>query len=386
LDVGEVCHINKSQGTRKLINMIAPPNYTVTNGSIVPLAKTICSITYGLDEPVMINHVSQSQYRQNLSYECTHLEAYIASPIWVNGEKYGTVSFYSKAPRNKPFCDEDKDLIKLIGNWVSVNLERQIAHKVSIAKEIAETANQSKSAFLANMSHELRTPLNAIIGYNELIKEQAEERGDVDYLEDINKINRAGRHLLALINDVLDLSKIEAGKMELLVEDFALRPLIVEIKNTIAPLIKRNNNRFTLHMDDRVGAMTSDVTKVQQILFNLLSNSCKFTQDGVIELRTRLLTHDDDECVEFTVKDSGIGMTEEQLTKLFVSFSQADSTINRKYGGTGLGLAISARLCELLGGSIQVDSKQGAGTVFTVVLPLNIGGKKADTYLRTAAN
>lgn len=386
LEIGKVCQIDKIQNTNTFINTVAPQGYSVNTGAVIPLEKTFCSLTYQSDDPIMINYVENSEYKDYPCYEFSHLEAYIASPIYVNGEKYGTVNFSSTQARLEPFTEQDKELIKLIGNWVSVNLERQIAHKVGVAKEIAETANQAKSAFLANMSHELRTPLNAIIGYNELIKDEAQDSGDTKYLEDINKINKAGRHLLALINDILDLSKIEAGKMDILVESFALKPLIIEIKHTIEPLIQKNNNRFILNYDDRIGSMNTDLTKVQQILFNLLSNACKFTQHGKIEFSVKLHKNSNTDLVKFKIQDSGIGMNENQLEKLFVSFSQADSSITRKYGGTGLGLAISARLCESIGGTIKVESVKDVGSTFTVILPINISESQPTKQYKSVAN
>ena len=234
------------------------------------------------------------------------------------------------------------------------------------ARKTAEAANSAKSQFLASMSHELRTPLNAIIGYSEMMEEEAEERGLADSVADLQKIRAAGRHLLSLINDVLDLSKIEAGKMELHLETFDLRPAIEAVAATVAPLIGKNGNRLALDLADGLGAIRSDVTRVRQVLLNLLSNASKFTERGVITVRA---SREDDEVV-LIVEDTGIGMTPEQLGRMFEAFAQAEASTSSKYGGTGLGLAISRMFCEMMGGTITVASTPGRGTAFTVRLPV----------------
>jgi CheY-like chemotaxis protein len=219
------------------------------------------------------------------------------------------------------------------------------------------------------MSHELRTPLNAIIGYSEMLLEEADELGQPGFAADLEKIRSAARHLLALINDILDLSKIEAGKMDVFIEEFDVAAMLGDVRTTIEPLIERNRNTLEVRVEGELGRMRSDPTKVRQNLFNLLSNAAKFTQDGRITLSARRLVRDGGQWLEFRVADTGIGMTQEQLAKLFQAFTQADASTTRHYGGTGLGLAITKHFCRMLGGDVQVESEYGQGSTFTILLP-----------------
>jgi signal transduction histidine kinase/DNA-binding response OmpR family regulator len=235
------------------------------------------------------------------------------------------------------------------------------------ARENAEAANRTKSQFLANMSHELRTPLNAIIGYGEMLYEDATESGQEELLPDLKKITDAGRHLLGVINDILDLSKIEAGKMDVFVEDIELAPLVDEVRSIIEPLAAGNGNVLEISCTAEIGTMRTDRTKLKQSLLNLLSNAGKFTKNGRLSLAVERL--DGGAEVRFTVADTGIGMSEEQLGRLFQAFSQADASTTKKYGGTGLGLAITRHFCVMLGGEVGASSKVGAGSTFTITLP-----------------
>jgi len=242
------------------------------------------------------------------------------------------------------------------------------------SQKAAEAANEAKSTFLANMSHELRTPLNAIIGYSEMLIEDAEDENE-DFIPDLDKINNSGKHLLGLINDILDLSKVESGKMELYIEEFDLPNVMNEIESTIKPLVEKNNNTLTIECDSNLKTMTADITKIRQIMLNLLSNSSKFTNDGAITIHVSNSISMDN-AVDLVIADTGIGMSAEQVEKVFQPFTQADEKTTRKFGGTGLGLTITKMFAEMMGGDINLTSEEGKGTTFTVTIPLVVVDKK----------
>jgi PAS domain S-box-containing protein len=281
---------------------------------------------------------------------------YSASPIKNEGHIEGAVVAFTDITRRKQAEDDLK----------------RAKEEAEAAKEQAEAANVSKSQFLANMSHELRTPLNAVIMYSELLQEEAEDRKVEGFIPDLDKIRGAGRHLLALVNGVLDLSKIEAGKMELFLETFDIEPVLKDVAVTVQPLIQKRNNELEVRCDPNAGAMHADVTKVRQILFNLLSNASKFTERGKVTLEVRREEEQPTPDIVFRVTDSGIGITKEQVDKLFQPFIQADASTTRKFGGTGLGLAISKHFAQMMGGSMSVISEPGKGSAFTLRLPARV--------------
>ncbi len=275
--------------------------------------------------------------------------------------------------------------IAAVANQAAAALARaRLYESLERARAAAESANQAKSTFLANMSHELRTPLNAIIGYSEMLQEDRSESDHAVLVPDLQKIHAAGRHLLGLINDILDLSKIEAGKMELYLEQFTVSSLIDSVISTIDPMVARNHNRLVIERAPDLGLIHADLTKLRQVLLNLLSNACKFTDGGTVTLRVtkdeggrmqdeadQIILHPSARIL-FEVSDTGIGMSAEQISRLFQPFSQADVSTTRKYGGTGLGLAISRHFCRMMGGDIRAHSEPGHGATFSVSLPTNL--------------
>jgi PAS domain S-box-containing protein len=253
-----------------------------------------------------------------------------------------------------------------------ISERKRAENAIQAAREAADDASRAKSLFLANMSHELRTPMNAIIGYSEMLLEDAQDESNEAVAGDLRKVLGAGKHLLSLINDVLDLSKIEAGKMDLYIERFEIGAMVEEVVATIEALIERNKNRLRIDVDPSLSQMRADVTKVRQALFNLLSNATKFTHEGEIVLRVESESVDGEDWVRLAVSDSGIGIPPEKLGHVFEEFSQAEDTTSRDYGGTGLGLPISQRFCRMMGGDILVESNPGEGSTFTIRLPMEV--------------
>ena len=300
------------------------------------------------------------------------LVAFAGYPLLVDGQLVGVMGMFAQ----HALSDEIMTSLSTVADAVALGVGRKRGQlELERAKLSAEEASRTKSLFLANMSHELRTPLNAILGYSEMLEEEAQELELQEFVPDLGRINTAGKHLLALINDILDLSKIEAGKMDLLVEEFDLGTLINEVSALADPLMEKNDNVFTVEMSDDIGLMSADQTKVRQCLFNLISNAAKFTERGHISLRAHRETiaglneAEPRDWIVVEVQDSGIGMSAEQVLKLFQAFTQADASTTRKFGGTGLGLALTRRFCQMMGGDVTVHSEEGQGSTFTINIP-----------------
>jgi signal transduction histidine kinase len=329
-------------------------------------------------------------------------QAQLVVPLIRQGVPIGSLGVARR--EQVPFTDRQIALLETFADQAVIAIEnarlfselQEANRQLGDANQQLAEASQHKSQFLANMSHELRTPLNAIIGYSEMLQEEAEEIGEEAFIPDLQKVNAAGKHLLGLINDILDLSKIEAGRMDLDLTTFEVGQLVRDVAAIVQPLMEKNGNTLVVICPDDLGTMHADQTKLRQALFNLLSNAAKFTEQGNIELRVAreapppTTPHCDGEgstsdgfplpaaaergsgggAFSFAVADTGIGMTEEQLGRLFEAFSQAEASTRSRYGGTGLGLAISRHFCRLMGGDLTVESAYGQGSTFTIQLPV----------------
>jgi signal transduction histidine kinase len=336
--------------------------------------------------------------------------AFAGYPLLVDAKLVGVMTIHSRSD----FSPSAQETMAAVADSVAVGIERkraeaelarhtrhlQEAHdtqrknaqqlaalvdQLRVAQRNAEAATRAKSDFLASMSHELRTPLNAIILYSELLQELADDHGQQVFITDLQRIQSAGKHLLELINDILDLSKIEAGKMTVCLETFEIRPMLDELLDSVDPLVQKNGNALTVNCGADAGTMTADLIKTRQILLNLLSNAGKFTRGGTVVLDVRRCEIAGRPTVEFVVTDTGVGMTPEQTAKIFDPFTQADVTTTRKYGGTGLGLALVSRFCRMMNGTVFVDSEPGVGSRFTVRLPVDVVPEAEDVLTGESA-
>lgn len=353
--------------------------------SVEPASAVLSSLTYA-QKPLQIYFDDPRSWAYQLPTNdvalLQTLHAEVLVPFIRSTRLLGFIALSSK-PSEEPYSATELKLLQSASMQVALSLENidlidSLATEVreseqkNVQRMAAEQANKTKSDFLAQMSHELRTPLNAIIGYSEMLLEDAQDKKDDALSADLGKISGAGRHLLALINSVLDISKIEAGKMELFLETFNISKMLNDTLNIIRPLISKNENTLIYEAAGNLGAMVADSVKLRQTLFNLLSNAAKFTHEGKIYLEVDVVDRQGEEWIRFAVRDTGIGMTQEQKEKVFTAFVQADQSISTKYGGTGLGLSISRHFCEMMGGGIECESEINVGTTFIVHLPRKV--------------
>src|SRR4029077_20261046 len=317
-----------------------------------------------------IVHIPDVKAARDYTYDDERLGGFrtiLAVPMLRESTPIGVLALTRVAMR--PFTEKQIELASTFADQAAIAIENvRLFDEIQEKNRQLAEASQHKSQFVSSMSHELRTPLNAIIGLTEMMVTNAARFGTEKAQEPLQRVNRAGTHLLGLINQVLDLSKIEAGKLELNPQTVQLARLIEEVIGTPRQLADQNKNRLTAEVSDDLGSLTGDPMRLRQILFNLLSNACKFTKDGRVTLRVRKVV-DGRNWIEFAVADTGIGMTPEQQAKLFEEFTQADTSTARQYGGTGLGLAITRKLARMMGGDVMVKSEPGKGSVFTVRLP-----------------
>ena len=381
MEIGKVGQQNPENNTSTFLNTVAPPDLPARRGIVLPLDKTFCSITFSSPGPIALHHVSQSQYRSHPAASFIGMQAYIGTTIRVGGKKFGTVNFSHRKPRATPFTETDKDLVNLIGSWISVTLEKQISEEeLKKSKESAEQANRAKSEFLANMSHEIRIFLTAILGYSDMLRDEDQSAEDINH--EIDSIIRSGAHLQRIINDILDLSKIEAG--QLVIEELRLEPakILLDMESILGSKAREKGLAFNVAYDFPFPReIISDPTRLKQILFNLCGNAIKFTTQGSIDVRLGYM--EETRQIKFTIQDSGIGMSHEELKRLFKPFSQADTSTTRMYGGTGLGLCISQQLAQRLNGSIEVSSEKNKGSLF--VVKLGIGRIDNTDFVRSAS-
>lgn len=344
-------------------------------GFHIPLSEKHSAFTMPVytKQPRYLPDISDDEgSREGISaeiYKLVPAKSVLTFPLIKDGEVRGVLAF---ANIKKHFYLDEAD-IEHINHYVTyiVSALRNANdyREIQEARAAADNANKAKSQFLANMSHELRTPMNAVIGYSEMLEEEAEDQGLDDLIPDLQKIRSAGNHLLKLINDVLDLSKIEAEKIELFAESFDIQQLLMDVEATAKPLIDKNGNRFEHEQINDLGKAFQDQTKIRQVILNMLSNAAKFTSDGLVRMTTERSQHGNAGWLTLKVIDSGIGMTAEQLERVFDPFSQADASTTREYGGTGLGLSISRKFCEMMGGTLSAQSEKGSGSTFTMRIP-----------------
>ena len=331
---------------------------------------TVMAKAVATKKPIVVEDASEdlSVEEVRLRVQKYGFHGFVVIPLLANDRSIGVLNVMDK--RIRRFTDDEVSLLSAFADQTSLALEKvRLLEEAGQARDEAEEASRTKSQFLANMSHELRTPLNAIIGYSEMLQEEASEIENEEFEEDLERINGAGKHLLGLINDVLDISKIEDGAMDIYLETFPIEPMVQDVVTTMQTLVEKNSNSLEIDCPDSVGSIHAGTTKIRQCLFNLIGNASKFTEQGTISLKVSRGIAEGQEWINFAVSDTGIGMNEEQMGRLFEAFAQAEASTTRRFGGTGLGLAITRHFCEMMGGTVLVESQAGKGSTFTMKLP-----------------
>lgn len=311
-------------------------------------------------------------------YDLLPSKSLITFPLSRDDEVIGVLAFANTRKQVHAGPEEIEAIERHVGFISTAIRNARMYEKIKSAEQAANAANQAKSQFLANMSHELRTPMNAVIGYSEMLKEEAEDQGADDFIPDLDRICKASKHLLRLINDILDLSKVEAEKVDLYPEEIDVAEFMEDVSNGVGPLMENNGNTLEVEVDNQITSIVNDVTRLRQVVLNLISNAAKFTQDGTVRVTLRRYARNEIPWLDIAVSDTGIGMSPEQMNLVFQPFTQADASTTRKYGGTGLGLAISKSYCEMMGGTIRVESEEGKGSTFTVQIPASIKPVEAE--------
>ena len=370
-ELGKIARIDGTQHTHTIVLAHTDVDHPIVIFAPTPLSLTFCEKAYYENQPLAINHIGESEYAITEKYHQSGIESYIGAPIMQNEKIYGTISFSSRTPGSSSFTPEDLQLVRLMGRWVGVMIEQHLAkQEITAAKDSAIAANYAKTAFLANISHELRTPLNAIIGLSDLLLIDAQENQDQQAIQYLEDISMSGDHLLGLINAVLDFSKIETGKMETNLSKINISQFANTIYAALHHLVEKNNNQFEyyIYTEDRRN-FVSDEGKIRQCVINLIGNAAKFTHDGQVKLEIDRKTIANIDFLIITVSDTGIGISNDKLQKIFEVFNQGDANTAQEYGGSGLGLAITEKYCKMLGGHIIADSEPGEGASFTMRLP-----------------
>ncbi len=376
MEIGKLGRQFPERNESIFLNTVAPPELPAKRGLVLPLDKTFCNITFSANGPIAIQHVSKSTYKDHPAAAFLGMEAYIGTTIYVHDKKFGTVNFSNRQPMEKPFTQTDIDFVNLLGKWISVTMEQIIIEdELQQSKDAAEAANHAKTAFLANMSHEIRTPLTAILGYSEMLLDDAQSQEEIEH--EINSIITSGKHLQQIINDILDLSKIEAGQLIVEYQDVSPIVFMDELDAILGSQVSEKGLTFDMeYLFPIPGIINTDPTRLKQILINLCSNAIKFTREGRISISIQYLP--DSNQMKITVTDTGIGISEQEQKRIFKPFTQADNSTTRIYGGTGLGLCISNQLAKTLGGDITVHSEKGKGSKFTTTIDVRIAPDKLE--------